>query len=237
MKIVIDPGHGGNDRANRGPTGYVEADGVLDISLRLKPLIEPYFEVKLTREKDKTVELHERSAISNEWGADLFISIHTNAGPVNAKGIETYYTNNNEEAKRVGGIIQSHLVDTLGLHDRGIRTRLLDNGQDYYSVIRRTEAPALLLEIGFHSNPEEEALLKTSEFRQKAAEAIASGLKEAFDVSIPNWKESGKNFLEGKGFITKDHWEADDVVDIGTLGAVLQSMEFEIKVRGKKGEE
>ena len=56
-------------------------------------------------------------------------------------------------------------------------------------------------------------------------------------AEIPKWKESGKDYMEQIGFITPDRWKADDVVDIGTLGAVLQSMEFEIKARGKKGEE
>lgn len=208
MKIVIDPGHGGSDRANRGPTGYIEADGVLDIALRLEEvLLKLGYEVLLTRDKDETVELYRRSEIANQWQGQLFLSLHTNAGESSANGIETFYSFNGEwgkvfsdEAKRVAEIIQRRLTRSTGLRDRGIKTRLITSttstiyGKDYYAVIRRSRMPAIITELGFHSNPDEEALLKTAGFRQEIADVMAKGIQEAYPPEI----EDGSTKIEKK---------------------------------------
>ena len=204
-KIFIDPGHGGSDTANRGPSGYVEAHGVLDIALRLKDLLVPSYDVLLSRELDITLSLEDRTNKANTWGADLLVSIHTNAASSpEARGIETWHSKNGEwgtvfqaEAKRVALIVQEELVRATGLKDRGVKTRLVDRrdspiyGLDYYAVIRKAKCPVLIIEAGFHTNPQEEALLKTSEFRQKVAEAIAAGIRRAYPVEAlaPDIKE------------------------------------------------
>ena len=214
-KIAIDPGHGGEDRVNRGPTGYVEADGVLDIALRLKRLLLDAFDVYLTRESDITVALNDRPAKANNWGADLLVSIHTNAASPEAQGVETWHSKNGEwgtvfqaEARQVALIVQEELVRATGLKDRGIKTRLVDRrdspiyGLDYYAVIRRAKCPALIIEAGFHTNPLEEARLKTADFRQKVAEAIAAGLKKAYQVKGDD--ESNLTPIKGRAQATRD---------------------------------
>lgn len=105
-KIVIDPGHGGKDPGAIGPTGLMEKDVVLDIALKVKKLLEsdPQYEIILTRDRDIFLSLNERTEIANRVGADLFISIHTNASPNHyAQGIETYLLNwtDDEEAIKV----------------------------------------------------------------------------------------------------------------------------------------
>ncbi|HUY15258.1 MAG TPA: N-acetylmuramoyl-L-alanine amidase [Terriglobia bacterium] len=95
-KVVIDPGHGGHDTGTIGPTGLREKDVVLDVALRLRRIIERRLgsEVIMTRHDDTFIPLEERTAIANEKGADLFISIHANASrDSSARGIETYYLN------------------------------------------------------------------------------------------------------------------------------------------------
>jgi N-acetylmuramoyl-L-alanine amidase len=95
-RIVIDPGHGGFDTGTIGPSGLREKDLVLDIGLRLRKLIEAQTnsEVFMTRSTDKFIPLEERTAIANEDGADLFISIHANASRDHSvRGIETYFLN------------------------------------------------------------------------------------------------------------------------------------------------
>ncbi len=95
-RIVIDPGHGGFDTGTIGPRGLEEKNIVLDIGLRLRKLIETRTnsEVFMTRSTDKFVPLEERTAIANEDGADLFISIHANAShDPHVRGIETYFLN------------------------------------------------------------------------------------------------------------------------------------------------
>lgn len=198
MKVFIDPGHGGTDRANRGPSGYVEADGVLDMAKRLRLILAPLpgMNIKMSREGDETVALPERSARANAWGADILLSIHTNAAASpHAGGIETFHSYNGKwgsnfrgEARRLAALLQQELVKALGLNDRGIKTRLVTSngspilGMDFYAVIRRTKCPAIIAEVGFHSNPREEALLKTGSFRQKAAQAMALGIKQYFNI-------------------------------------------------------
>ncbi|MGH9327660.1 MAG: N-acetylmuramoyl-L-alanine amidase [Terriglobia bacterium] len=95
-RIVIDPGHGGHDTGTIGPSGLEEKNVVLDVGLRLRKLIERRMgcQVIMTRSTDTFIPLEERTAIANEYGADLFISIHANASrdPA-ARGIETYFLN------------------------------------------------------------------------------------------------------------------------------------------------
>lgn len=93
-RLVIDPGHGGKDPGALGVGGLREKDVTLSIARELADLLrrEATWEVKLTRDRDVTLSLEERTAIANAFGADLFLSIHANASPNRkARGIETYY--------------------------------------------------------------------------------------------------------------------------------------------------
>ncbi len=94
-KIVLDPGHGGDDP---GATGFVvEKEVTLDISLRLAAMLRERLgaQVVLTRGDDATLTLPSRTALANTEGADLFVSIHANANETGRlSGIETYYLDN-----------------------------------------------------------------------------------------------------------------------------------------------
>ncbi len=93
-RIAIDPGHGGRDTGSVGTGGLTEKDLVLDVALQLKELLEERLgtEVVLTREEDVFVPLEERTAVANQEGADLFISIHANSSRHRkVSGVETFY--------------------------------------------------------------------------------------------------------------------------------------------------
>ena len=95
-RLVIDPGHGGGDTGTIGPSGLMEKDLVLAVSKRLKILLEERLEtdVVLTRNTDKFVPLEERTAIANQLGADLFISVHANSSKIRrVSGVETFFLN------------------------------------------------------------------------------------------------------------------------------------------------
>jgi N-acetylmuramoyl-L-alanine amidase len=95
-RVVLDPGHGGQDNGTHGPAGLLEKDVVLDVSKRLAVLLENRLgsEVVLTRDDDTFIPLQERTHIANEHKADLFLSIHANSSPVRAvSGVETYILN------------------------------------------------------------------------------------------------------------------------------------------------
>ena len=95
-KIVIDPGHGGHDTGTIGPKGLQEKDLVLDVSRRLGKLLTARLgaEVVYTRSDDTFIPLETRTAIANQQGADLFVSVHANSShDPDARGVETYYLN------------------------------------------------------------------------------------------------------------------------------------------------
>lgn len=92
--IVIDPGHGGKESGAVGPTGLMEKDITLDVARKLATLIEARTGVRviLTRDDDSVVSLDQRTALANQYRADLFLSVHMNAAVIqDAKGSETYF--------------------------------------------------------------------------------------------------------------------------------------------------
>lgn len=175
MRIVVDPGHSGNPDAGAvSPSGIREADITLAVSQLLRGrLTDAGHNVLLTREGDDpaTDSLEYRTSLANEWPADLFISIHCNsfssAGP---EGAETWYFGSSPEGKRLAERVQSVFIDSLRSVNRGAKANW-----DYY-VLRNTNCTAILVEMGFLSNPKEEMLLASPAWQQRAAQAIANGI-------------------------------------------------------------
>jgi N-acetylmuramoyl-L-alanine amidase len=118
--VVVDPGHGGKDPGAVGVGGLREKDVSLRLARALRARLEARdFAVVLTRTRDETVDLEERTAIAEGAGGDLFISLHLNAAPRrNVRGIETYYLDESAErqslrvAARENGVSPSR-VDAL----------------------------------------------------------------------------------------------------------------------------
>ena len=139
-RIVIDAGHGGHDTGTIGPTGLMEKDLCLDISLRLGKLIEerlPAAEVTYTRPGDSFVPLEQRTALANDAKADLFLSIHANSSDDHsARGIETYYLNFNassqamEVAARENAVAQSSVHDLQDLVTKIARNEKIEESRD-----------------------------------------------------------------------------------------------------------
>ncbi|MFO1444398.1 N-acetylmuramoyl-L-alanine amidase [Bacillus sp. Bva_UNVM-123] len=178
-RIIIDPGHGGKDAGTVGPTGLREKDVNLGTALLLKEELERYGAiVTLTRSTDIFLELYERTDIANASTADAFISIHGDSFSATSNGTTTYYNStvnfNGPRSKTLGNAIQKSLISSLGTYNRGVKE------QEFY-VNRMNELPSVLVELAFLSNPKEEALLKTTEFRKKAAVGITKGLEEYFN--------------------------------------------------------
>lgn len=180
VTVCLDPGHGGRDRANRGPTGHVEADGVLDIALAAGQVLRSHgLEVVYTRTDDRDLaegksysqqeDLAARAGLANAAGADLYVSIHTNAG--GGHGTETYHYPDSVRGRALAAAIQAAVVAELGRADRGVKTK-------NFAVLRLTTMPAALVEIAFHDHAGEELLLLLPEFRALAGYAVATGILE-----------------------------------------------------------
>jgi N-acetylmuramoyl-L-alanine amidase len=98
-KIIIDPGHGGDDIGAIAARGLAEKDVTLDIAHRLRQLLEAAaVSVLMTREQDEALSLDRRTATANRWAGDLFVSIHVNwLTPLNLRGIETFYLGSTDD--------------------------------------------------------------------------------------------------------------------------------------------
>jgi N-acetylmuramoyl-L-alanine amidase len=174
--VAIDAGHGGRDMGATGPTGLLEKDVVLDVALRAREaLVRAGVRVVMTRETDVFVDLAERPRLARQQGATVFVSIHANASVrATASGAETYYLAPQSQA--LAKMIQEELARVPGLADRGIKTA-------NFLVLREAGMPAVLVEVAYISNPDEEGRLRTPAFRQQLADAIVRGVLRFLSTS------------------------------------------------------
>lgn len=118
--------------------------------------------------------LIERANISNDAKADIFISIHLNTFKIESvKGTETFYNEKSSQSKYLSELIQAQIIKDVNSNDRGIKT-------ERFSVFRNVKAPAVLVELGYITNPDEEILLNTSSYQEKLAAAMAKGILNYF---------------------------------------------------------
>ncbi|MBW4841288.1 MAG: N-acetylmuramoyl-L-alanine amidase family protein, partial [Paenibacillaceae bacterium] len=169
--VVLDAGHGGSDPGAISVTKKKEKDFNLAVVLKVQKLLQndPNINLVLTRESDTYPTLPDRVKIAENVGADIFISVHANSGSATASGVETYYTR--AASLDLAKVMHKHLVQASGLADRKVRTQSLH-------VTRETTMPAVLLECGYLSNKNDDALLATDEYRNKVAQGVADGIKE-----------------------------------------------------------
>ncbi len=171
-KICIDAGHGGKD-PGAVSGGVQEKDIALAVALKIGALLTGY-EVVYTRDEDVYVGLAERALIANQVSADLFVSVHCNSAPgTSANGMEVYvHTTRSAASTRAANAIYDRLLPASGLRGRGVKSKDL-------AVLRETAMPAVLVELGFISNPDDRAKLINFAWQDDAARAIADGIIEA----------------------------------------------------------
>ncbi|WP_407306611.1 N-acetylmuramoyl-L-alanine amidase [Desulfosporosinus sp. SB140] len=183
VTIVVDPGHGGPDTGAIGPSGTYEKNNTLAVGLNLaSDLRSAGARVILTRSTDvspavgtysELSDLQARTKLANDQNADLFISLHNDSfSNPSSSGTTTYYSSANPVANQsmaLASSIQGELVKEIGLNDRGTKDA------PFY-VIKNTKIPAVLVEIGFISNPNEEKLLGSADFQRKTALGIYQGV-------------------------------------------------------------
>lgn len=179
IRICLDAGHGGKDPG--AVNGNLrESIGTLQVVRQLGTLLQStrHYLVQFTRTSDTYPSLTERCNISNNFNADAFISVHFNAASnKSASGIETLrYPVVGARTRELASNIQSSLISTLNWKDRGVKER------SDLTVLKKTKAPAVLVECGFISNDEEASKLFNPDFQFKIADAIARGINKTFKV-------------------------------------------------------
>ena len=211
--IVIDPGHGGREVGAIGPGGLVEKNVTLQIAQRLAAHLRERsgLRVILTRDSDEVVPLEQRTSIANQYKADLFLSIHLNAAPVQgARGSETYFlsldatdeaaqmaaerenasgspavpastgdldfilwdlahTESVRESSRFAEMVQDEMNTIAEIANRGVK-------QAPFKVLVGATMPAALVELGFISNPQEEAKLGSEAFQSQLTTSLAAAI-------------------------------------------------------------
>ena len=185
--VCLDPGHGPGN-VNGSPDGtYKEWEFTWDMAQRIKPLLEAQgVGVVLTKTADNYPSLTERANISNKATPDCFVSIHTNAygegGWSSASGLEIYTSAGPMTAQR--NVLASDLVNAF--HAAGVSLRSEPIKHKMYTVLAKTDAPACLIEYGFHTNKADVEYLKDTKYRDKLAEATAKGICTYLSV---DWKK------------------------------------------------
>ncbi|HAH96629.1 MAG TPA: hypothetical protein DHD79_07995 [Firmicutes bacterium] len=175
--IIVDPGHGGKDPGAISPWGLPEKQVNLAVAQKLMWRLQAAgATVVMTRAEDSYSTKYDRADFANTVNGDVFISIHSNFHPTkdDVRGIETFHHPASTEARRLAKIVQTELLAFTGLRDRGVKTDPL------LVVTRETVMPSVLIEIGFLSNREEEALLRDDAHRDKVADAMLEALQQYF---------------------------------------------------------
>lgn len=168
---MLDAGHGGKDTGAAGPTGLNESDVNLRVTLSLGALLEQNgVKVRYTRTDDSYPSISARWKQANKEGVQWFVSIHCNSNGPSADGIETLVEKKEGKAYELAGAVQQSLLTATRDKDRGVKERP-DLG-----VLAGTKMPAILVEIGFISHPATESKLKTNDYKERIAEAIADGI-------------------------------------------------------------
>ena len=219
--MVLDAGHGGHDPGAIGPTGLTEKELVLDVTLRVRRLVEERLGIKvlLSRDTDHFVTLRDRTSYANRERADVFVSIHANAHRQTAsEGVEIYFLSSEAtdnaarqvaalensvtqlekpaagprggrtdilksilwdlaqsefqaESSHLAEIVLDSMTRSLRIPNRGVK-------QAGFYVLGGAAMPAILVEVGFVTNPKEERKLRDPRYRDEIARAIFDGLAE-----------------------------------------------------------
>lgn len=183
LSLVIDAGHGGIDKGTSGTTtGINESDLNLKYALTLKEMCEDFnIKVTLTRKDEnglysptatnkKRSEMQKRQEIIEKSNADMVISIHMNSFPLqSAHGAQVFYAKENEKGKKLAQNVNSSIVKSFP------NSRKNASVGDYF-ILNCTPKPAILIEFGFLSNPEEEILLQQENYIKQMCYSVIDGI-------------------------------------------------------------
>lgn len=185
-RILIDPGHGGVDPGKVSASGQMEKDINLAIALKLETLLKNEgYEVKLTRSEDtglyaetdankKITDLKNRCKMAEEFHPTLLVSIHQNSySSASIKGAQVFYYKDASKSKEAALLMQASLIQCLDSANK----RQAKEDSHYY-LLKHSPCPAIIIECGFLSNPEEAALLSSDSYQESIASAIAAGIGE-----------------------------------------------------------
>ncbi|MEO1367708.1 MAG: N-acetylmuramoyl-L-alanine amidase [Acidobacteriota bacterium] len=173
MRICVDAGHGGRDPGAVGtdPFRLLEKDVNLSVAEMLEGELEAMgHDVVMTRRQDRTLGLSARAHFANRAGADLFVSIHANAGAPTVQGMEVFHFPGSEQGALLADRVLAEMLAAYPEHrNRGVK-------EAAFTVLRRTAMPAVLVELEFLTHPGQLAFLADRGSHRGLAAAIARGV-------------------------------------------------------------
>ena len=186
--IILDAGHGGEDGGASSADGLLEKDLNLALVLTMRDILTAQgAEVIVTRDTDtllydrnvnfegrkKKLDAEARLKIANETENAVFVSIHMNTYPLpSCQGVQVWYSANNDASKEVAASVRN-LTNELFQPENN--REIKKSGNNIY-ILRHIECPAILIECGFLSSPEEAALLADESYRQQLALVLCMGI-------------------------------------------------------------
>lgn len=183
--IIIDPGHGAPDGGAVSKAGTIESTLNIQISKKIQEeLTERGYKVVMTRtdenglDKKKKADMNMRLDIMTNTPADMFVSIHINKFHQSKyRGAETLYSSNFMQST----LLAQMIMDKIKLIDPTHQTRSIKEADKSLFLMKNATLPAVIVECGFLSNPDEEKLLKDPEYQERLACAICDGIIEYYN--------------------------------------------------------
>ena len=209
-RVYVGIGHGGYDSGAVG-NGFKEKDLTLSIGKYCNERLKQYgIETKISRTTDCDSSIKSKVAASNAFEADVCMDIHINAG--GGDGSEVYYSHVSAPGKKLA---QSIVDATLAIRQntRGIKTRVDDDGTDYFGMIRMTDAPAVLVECAFIDNATDIQIINTEAKRKVFGYAIADGVAKYLGVKMPSTSKPATPSKPSKPTTAAVKIEAPDLKD------------------------
>ncbi|MDO4553354.1 MAG: N-acetylmuramoyl-L-alanine amidase [Bacillota bacterium] len=236
-KVVLDAGHGVETAGKCAPDGsYYEHEFALDMAYRIKAILERHgVEVTLTRTDEHLLAatdnlcLKKRVEIANAIkDLNLFVSLHSNASGSTwstAAGFCVYTSAASDSAGRN----KAAKAIIARAQEAGITMRSSALVHEMYYVLRYTNAPAVLIEHGFHTSKAEVALLKTASYRNTLAMVDAKGILDYLGIAwVPDashWAEVYLDSLAAKGIVTEPDKHRADLDGAFTKGEILAMLD------------
>lgn len=179
-KVYIGVGHGGYD-PGAVAFGRKEKDLALDIALACRDeLIRHGVSVKISRDADMTKDLEDRIRECNIFAPDVAVDIHLNAG--GGDGAEVFHSKADSKDDALAQNVLNEII-AIGQNSRGLKTKLMSNGADYFGFIRQISCPSALVECAFMDNATDVQIVDTLEERKKMGVAIAKGILKTLGIA------------------------------------------------------
>ncbi len=204
--VVLDAGHGGKDVGTEVGKVYEKNINLSVVKLMQEILEEQGVNVVMTRDTDVFLQLQERVDIANEEAADLFVSIHCNSyeDDSSIKGLECYYPEGSEPGEEYAKYLMEVIKQCKDISSRSYR-------EETYYVTEHTEAPAILVEMGFMTNASECKKLNSASYQQTLAEELSAGILRGLE-KIAEEEEAAEDGASEQDETSKDNTAKDSTL-------------------------